>query len=210
MALGLGGLISKKIEAGLAVREVIVGVSDYNAEHGAEDFRLTCQANMAENLTAKANVSGTVYDYMVCEPSDGAKMLENMYDATPRGVLADTLENALSKNVPQELYIPRASYNQDHQAVYDACRVMLRPGSRMSKIPRIWLYEVPGQQEVPGGVYVQLTKKNAMAKAALVEHHKQASTYPQNPEGVLAWARKRGLEIGTEYAEKIWPLKVIL
>lgn len=210
MPLGVGGYIHRKMLSGVSVHEVIVGVSDYNAKHGAADFRLTCQQNMAENLNKKGKAAGMVYDYTVCKSITGEIFLENAFDNIPRGVLADMLESALLRHDIEELFIPRPSYNQDHEAVFNACRVMLRPGSKLSSIPKVWMYEVPGQSEMDGGVYVRLTKKEAMAKAALVEYHKQASTFPQSPEGVLEWARKRGIEVGLPYAEKLWPFKVIL
>lgn len=57
--------------------------------------------------------------------------------------LIDALENLIRATPYTEVMLPWPSYNQDHQAVYDAAMVALRPHDQLPLVPRVLLYEEP-------------------------------------------------------------------
>lgn len=58
-------------------------------------------------------------------------------------ILVAQLEMFLTDHQYQEVLLPWPSYNQDHQAVYDASMVALRPHDTIHFVPRVLLYEEP-------------------------------------------------------------------
>ena len=54
-----------------------------------------------------------------------------------------TLDLALIRHRPDEVYLPWPSYNQDHRTVYEAAMVALRPHDTNWFVPRVLLYEEP-------------------------------------------------------------------
>lgn len=57
--------------------------------------------------------------------------------------LKNQLENIVNNWYPDEIYLPWPSYNQDHQSVYRAAQIALRPHDKNHFVKRVLLYEEP-------------------------------------------------------------------
>lgn len=113
---------------------------------------------------------------------------------------------------PNIVYLPfRGDNNQDHRAVFDAARVVLRPLATPF-VKEINMYEVSSSTEQSPALpecaflpnfYVDI--KNYVDKKIKAlkcyETEKRAYPHPRSPEAVKTLAKKRGTEIGFEYAE---------
>lgn len=122
------------------------------------------------------------------------------------------LEKIVENIKPNIIYIPfRGDNNQDHRAVFDACRVVFRPMvNKFVKIIR--MYEVPSSTEQSPPLlenaflpnyYVDIS--NLMEKKIKAikcyETEKRNFPHPRSAQAVKILAQKRGTEIGFKYAE---------
>lgn len=128
------------------------------------------------------------------------------------------LEKYVDKIKPNIVYIPfNGDNNQDHRAVFDACRVVLRP-SATPLIERVYIYEVPSSTEQSPPLpeyaflpnyYVDITeyfdKKITAFKCYKTE--KRGYPHPRSEEALKVLAQKRGTEIGFKLAEAFMILR---
>jgi len=66
--------------------------------------------------------------------------LVNNYEVT---VLIDQLSDTINRIKPEKVFIPYPSYNQDHQAVYKAALIALRPHDINFFVKKVLVYEQP-------------------------------------------------------------------
>lgn len=122
------------------------------------------------------------------------------------------LEKYIERIKPEIVYIPfKGDNNQDHRAVFDAARVVLRP-SATPFIKKVFMYEVPSSTEQSPPLlenvflpnyYVNI-KEYIDAKIQALrcyETEKRVFPHPRSEEALKVLAQKRGTEIGFEYAE---------
>jgi LmbE family N-acetylglucosaminyl deacetylase len=57
--------------------------------------------------------------------------------------LIDDFSNFINKHKPKQVFIPYPSYNQDHQAVYEAALIALRPHDVNFFVKEVLVYEQP-------------------------------------------------------------------
>lgn len=128
------------------------------------------------------------------------------------------LESYVDKVKPKIVYIPfMGDNNQDHRAVFDAARVVLRPLAAPF-INSVYMYEVPSSTEqspalpessflpnyyVNIGEYID--KKIGAFKCYKSE--KREYPHPRSEEALRVLAKKRGTEIGFEHAEAFMILR---
>ena len=129
---------------------------------------------------------------------------------------------ALEKHVnaikPEIVYVPfRGDNNQDHRAVFDALRVVLRPPAS-EFVKKIFMYEVPSSTDhsppllenafMPN-YYVDISgfigKKIKAYKCYRTE--RRHYPHPRSEEALRVLAKKRGVEIGFKYAEAFMVLR---
>lgn len=122
------------------------------------------------------------------------------------------LENYIGKIKPDTIYCPfRGDNNQDHRAVFDALRVVSRPQAAKF-IKRVLMYEVPSSTEQSPPLienaflpnyYVNITGvfKKKIKAYKCYETEMRDYPHPRSEEALRILAKKRGLEIGFEYAE---------
>jgi LmbE family N-acetylglucosaminyl deacetylase len=115
-----------------------------------------------------------------------------------------------------EVYLPYASVNHDHQVAYRAMLAALRPATGRPAPPFVAAYEyalIGWQLEaVPGGrLYVDIGETLEVKWAALQAYPSQLRPFPHpcSPEAVLALARFRGMEAGVDAAELFYLLREI-
>jgi LmbE family N-acetylglucosaminyl deacetylase len=122
------------------------------------------------------------------------------------------LEQVVTQVKPDIVYLPhRGDLNQDHRTVFDAGLVACRPLG-VHRVSCLRVYEVPSStDQVPGanswpflpGYYVELGEALDLKIAALGCYEVESRPYPhpRSPEGLRAYARKRGMEVGLKAAE---------
>lgn len=112
-------------------------------------------------------------------------------------------QNVINAQKPDKVYIPYPSYNQDHQAIYDAAMIALRPHDRNFFVKKVLVYEGIGafqwyqsDYEVNHFVEIELDKK----VEGYLLHDSQVRMH-RSPEHIRALALLRGSQIGVDYAE---------
>lgn len=128
------------------------------------------------------------------------------------------LENVIVKIKPEIIYCPfSGDNNQDHRAVFNATRIAARPCAA-SFVKRLFMYEVPSSTEQSPPLheniflpnyYVNITNTIDRKIEALkcYETEKRIFPHPRSEEALKILAKKRGIEIGFEYAEVFMSLR---
>lgn len=128
------------------------------------------------------------------------------------------LEKYVNKIKPAVVYVPfQGDNNQDHRAVFDAARVVLRPVAAPF-INSVYMYEIPSSTEqLPSladtaflpNYYVNIKKYIPKKFQAFrcYKTEKRPYPHPRSEEALKVLSRKRGIEIGFEYAEAFMVLR---
>lgn len=127
------------------------------------------------------------------------------------GILIEDLEQLFRQETPNEVFLPWPSYNQDHQTVYDAAMVALRPHDNNHFVKRVFLYEEPDCFWQPRTPFVpnyfkglDLERKLSMYGAM----PSQVRSY-RSKEHLSSLAKVRGAACGYEFAEAYNILRII-
>ena len=122
------------------------------------------------------------------------------------------LEKYVAKVQPEIVYAPfYQDNNQDHRAVFEASRVVLRP-SAASYVRKFLLYETLSSTEQSPPIancaflpnlYIDISDfMDKKIKAFnCYETERREFPHPRSAQAIEVLARKRGLEIGFKYAE---------
>lgn len=102
---------------------------------GVDDYHVVSRAERVDEAKRVAEKTGCV----LIGPDDYAV---NHYREKFNNLIA-SLEVMINAHQYDEVLLPWPSYNQDHQAVYDAAMVALRPHDNNHLVPRVLLYEEP-------------------------------------------------------------------
>lgn len=128
------------------------------------------------------------------------------------------LERYVLKIKPSIVYCPfQSDNNQDHRAVFDAARVVLRPIATPF-VNSIYMYEVPSSTDqsppLPENIflpnyYVDIAKyiDKKIKAFKCYETEKRAYPHPRSTEALNVLAKKRGTEIGFKYAEAFMAIR---
>lgn len=197
---GCGGTIAKAARNGHEVTVCLVSASDIRMRHSGE--RVQAQVRMAEQQRA-CRILGADCRLL-------GSWIENEYGRElPRMITA--LDELLAELAPDQLFIPLPSFNQDHQAVFDACIAATRPTRIQPGL--VAAYEYPGNGHGPGGVAGPIAGKMFVAFGedlldlkldALHAHRSQIAGREDalmGLQGARTLARFRGLECGHAFAE---------
>ena len=115
--LGCGGILDK---------------NSYVLECGVDKFHVVSRERRIEELEAASQLLGFTY-----------QVLTNLVNSYEVSTLIDQFSDVINKVQPASIYIPYPSYNQDHQAVYEAALVALRPHDANFFVKRVLVYEQP-------------------------------------------------------------------
>lgn len=205
--LGCGGLIAKRAQAGDWVHVAVLGIG--GLQHRGQEQAMAVAGRQAElGLAAeRLLVSRTTVLY----PG-----MDMRLDTLPMVEIVTALDGLLDELEYDEVYLPYASVNHDHQVVYRAMLAALRPavGRKLPGLAAAYEYALTGWQldAVPGGrLYVDIEQSLPMKCAALLAYQSQLreAPHPCSVKSVQALARFRGLESGLEAAEMFYLLRVI-
>ncbi len=199
--LGVGGYLLHQQALGAEIMIVIgtIGGTDVrqNFDVRMAEFRAVC-----ERLGARGEV---LFHNM-----------DTLMDTLPAFEITSRLDKIVDAFRPDEIFINYRSLHQDHIKLYECALASMR--LREGYSPRlIALYEYPfatTQVGPIGGGYMYHDITYCIEeKVALFELYTtqiRQSPSPLNREGVLALARIRGVECGTEYAEKFYVQKMMI
>lgn len=145
------------------------------------------------------------YRFKVLLPKD----MEGQLLSVNRRELVQKLESILHEELPERVFLPSASYHQDHAVMHDAAIAATRPLSREGYTPRLVAsYEYPGSAWRQDGMeeglnyYITYSRARFLPKLDAVGLYKsQQGRAAMDPELVEAWGRLRGSFVGAEYAE---------
>lgn len=135
----------------------------------------------------------------------GQKILygQNIVNSYQFTALKDQLESLINSYEPEEVLLPWPSYNQDHQTVYDAAMVALRPHDRNYFVKRVLLYEEPDCFWQPRTPFIPNLFRDINIMEKIVRYELMASQLRghRSPEHILALARIRGAACNLPAAE---------
>lgn len=203
--LGCGGVIAKHKDSGDKVSVIFVAHRVYN--HRFNDKRNNIEKTHA--IKAK-KVLG--YDEVIF-----LDLPDERLDVAVQDIIIP-IEKHFDKIRPDTVYIPFSSdNNQDHRAVFNAVRVVLRP-SATPFVDKIYMYEVPSSTEqsppLPENLfypnyYVNIGNRIEQKTSALKCYETETRSFPhaRSEQGLMVLAMKRGMEIGFEYAEAFMILR---
>lgn len=154
------------------------------------------------------NVDPEVYDgeakavknALHCTTSYSKYMGVNHLDQYPLSYHITEIENLLNEHMPDTLLIPAPCRNQDHQTVYQAALVAIRPHDINWYVPTVLLYEVPEYLEnsfIPH-VYVPI---DIQRKIELFKLYQSQQRNYRTPDHIRALAQVRGMQCNEPYAE---------
>lgn len=134
------------------------------------------------------------------------------YEARLLGVdrreLVGSIERVLHEERPDAVFIPSASYHQDHTVMFEAGLAATRPLSREGYIADLVAsYEYPGSTWRRDGredllnYYVDIGTVMATKLRAVKLYSSQAGRSVIDAAVVESWARLRGAFVGIEFAE---------
>ena len=118
--------------------------------------------------------------------------------------LITALESVINERRPHTIYLPFAGgYNQDHQAVFRAAQVALRPHDRNHFVKRVLIYEAIhdhlwSTEPFQAAYFVPI---DIDRKLAGYELHASQVRSMRSGEMIRTHARMRGMMAGCEYAE---------
>ncbi len=184
-ALGLGGILDERFHVHYC---------------GVESFREVDRETRLAEARACAELLG--FSYSLAEG--------NAVNAYRIADLVGQLEAAVARHRPATVFVPYASYNQDHRAVLDAALTALRPHDRNPAVANVLLYEQvhvtlwPHREDLTAGRAFQpsyFVPIDLQRKLAAYRCHASQLRAMRSPERVELLARWRGAQAGCDAAE---------
>jgi len=203
--IGMGGTIAKHVAIGDKVHVAIIAHRVYERVYDEEINKQEMQATLASK------------DVLGYQEVDFFGLADERLDMCIQDILIP-LENYYNKVKPDILYTNFCGdNNQDHRAVFDAVRVVIRPAST-NKVKRVLMYETPSSTDQSPPLAQNIFLPNfyisidgflgkKLKALSFYEREKRAFPHPRSEEGVEVLARKRGMEAGLHLAEGFMMLR---
>lgn len=203
--LGCGGTICRHLKSGDKVCVIFIAHRVYN--HSFDERRNTIERKHA--LKAKSVLG---YNDAIFLNLDDERL-----DACIQDIIIP-LEKSFFDIKPAVVYIPfRGDNNQDHRAVFDAARVVLRSAATPF-VEEVYMYDTPSSTEqsppLPENAFLPnyyINIKNTINRKInafrCYETEGRKYPHPRSAEAVKIAAQKRGIESGFEYAEAFMMLR---
>lgn len=183
--LGCGGIIDKNT----FIFEC--GVDDNRDVPG---FGQTTKDSRLDELDEVCKLSGAQYTWR--------DHLVNKYEVK---YLINDITDIINTHKPDEIYIPHPSYNQDHQAVYKASLIALRPHDVNHFVRKIFVSEQPQtflwdwtDNDFKPNYFIEIDIEYKLKLYNLIPS--QIRSY-REPEMLRSMAYLRGKQCGYKYAE---------
>ena len=160
------------------------------------------------------NVSVDVYDKeaelvakeLGCNTEYSKYCCVNHLSDFPLALFISEIEEWINLYKPTLVLIPARSRNQDHQTVYDAAIVAVRPHDTNWFVPNVWVYEqheYMTQDFVPN-IYAPI---DIDRKLHIFDIYQSQQRGHRRPEDIKALAKLRGMQYNCEYAEAYMSLR---
>ena len=197
--LGCGGTIAKHVSRGDDVCVCFIAHRIYSHRFDAEKYEVEKQHAMHAR------------DILGYRESVFFNLHDERLDAALQDIIIP-LERCVAERAPETVYLPfRGDNNQDHRAVYEASRVVLRP-SATPFLTAVYMYEVPSSTEQSPPLpensfmpnyFINITDCIDIKIRAFecYETETRRFPHPRSEKSLKVLAQKRGMEIGFEYAE---------
>ena len=202
--LGCGGTIKKHSRNGDEVYLCIV-TKGYTPDWSKEFIE-----NMSKQIKESNTILGIKKIYFLGYPT--VKL-----DTIPQKELNEAISQVVSEVKPDILYLPhKGDLNKDHRLIFEASLVATRPINH--KIKKVLSYEVLSETEwgqpiepfIPN-VYVDISGTFDKKIEAVNAYKSELKQYPhpRSLEVIEALAKKRGSEVGVNFAEAFMLIKEI-
>lgn len=201
--LGCGGAIVKHVKEKTNVHILILGegvTSRYNKR--SQGLKSTPLRKMKAYIAGAAKILGVKKLRFFSFP-------DNRFDSVPMLDIVKVIEKVKDEIKPDTIYTHnRNDLNIDHRITFDAVLTACRP-VKGSTVNRIYSFEVLSSTEwnypnsFSPNVYVDISKA-IDAKVQAMRAYKsevKAWPHPRSIEAIRILARKRGCEVGFEFAE---------
>lgn len=185
-ALGLGGLLTQ-------YDPDLIHLRYYNSTHPAvhpDTYDKEAQA---------------VQDYVGCEVSYCLLQDVNRLNTYPIDTFVTDMEETINLIMPQTVFIPFPSYNQDHRFLFDAAITATRIHDRNCFPKNVLVYEQPETQQTnrlepqfKPEVFVEI---DIDEKLKLYKFYKSQQRAHRSLYHIDALARVRGMQSGCNFAE---------
>lgn len=183
--LGTGGSVDKYISRGEEVHLVICGLRAHDSinhiDIATEKYTSVFQFTFEDEL-------------YYCSFDEILKSIEDVYNNIK----------------PDSVFVPnKDDFNRDHRCIYEVCEIVCRRYQEHST-NRILMYEIPSSttqsfnNNFKCNYYESLTKQNIERKIDTFLHYKNEYREYPNPRsklGIETYARFRGMESSTDFAE---------
>lgn len=210
--LGVGGTILKHVQSGDIVEVIILCTKNFRNIPG-EDIKQLQGVASIENAKTARSILG--YNKLhLCELSD--ETLDKQIS-----LILDAIEPIVNVIQPDIMYVTHfGDNNQDHRAAYQAAQILARP-SIENPISKLICYETPsGTDQTPHSradiftpnLYNTLTLDQINIKIKAFECYEsevREPPHPRNSHGILTYAKYRGIQCGSEYAEALCVMRDI-
>lgn len=157
-----------------------------------------------------------MHEYLGVKNTTVLTNLEGKLDTLPESELVSKLDAILLSNYDR-IFIPYPSLHIDHQVTYRVALAAMRLREGKQQESQVLVYEYPFintfDTTPTGCVYLPHTQDELESKIeafAFCKSQIKESPSPLNAYGIETLARMRGMEIGTEFAEKYYLHKMIL
>jgi len=139
------------------------------------------------------------------------KIGNNQVNNYKREIIINEITDLINELQPEEVFIPNPSYNQDHQEVYDACLIALRPHDLNHFVPNVFIFEVEqyllwGENKFEPNYFESIDIKKKIDAYKL---HKSQIRKMRPLELLEAYSYIRGLSSNLEYAESFKVLRIV-
>ena len=202
--LGCGGVISKFISLGSAVKVVFIGEGStcrYKSVEADEALRAIKKRN--DSALSALNFLG-VKEYSFHNFPCGR------FDQIPIIEINKIIESEIRDFDPTTVFThSEVDANSDHCIVFRSTLMATRPVIK-SQLSTVLSYEVPSSTEWSftrsfcPNYYIELTEENINNKISalqLYETEVKPYPFPRSPEGVKAFSMMRGMQSATTFAE---------
>ncbi len=205
--LGCGATVALRVKLGCAAYCLICATGIASRYAGGDDPKI--KDEIAALRKDMSQVSGVI-GFSDIEALD---FPDNRLDTVSRQDIADEIKKRVERIRPDVIYTHHpGDYNWDHGRVFDAVMMAARHSPGEYAPSRIYCFEVPSATERarrhPASAFCPNTFVDVHAtidakKLAMKHYQSECRPYPhpRSNEGIEYWARKRGLEVGLEYAE---------
>lgn len=199
--LGCGGAILKHLEAG-----DYVTVAFIKAPYDDRSFLQQIQTQESQNVLGYQQ-----------------KIFLNLseLDFFKKAQFIEKIENLIKETEPETIYSTFfGDLHQDHRALFDALNSAARIYQK-HRVDNILLYETPSSTDqglyknifpFTPNLYIPLSYTHIMAKVEALRCYTEEikeSPHPRSIENIIDVAKLRGREIGEEYAEAFYTIRII-